>query len=107
MEELESSFGVSGALDEVAKKMPAVSFASWKRGYREKEESRAENDFVLSDVVEAVKGELLVKSFHNGFSGVSIDSRAIKKEKSLSLFPETVLTAITLWLRPSPTEPDV
>ena len=80
MEELESSFGVSGALDGGVKIAPAVSFTSWKRSYREKEEGpRAENDFILSDVVEAVKGELLVKSFHNGFSGVSIDSRAIKK----------------------------
>ena len=39
MEELESSFGVSGALDEVAKKMPAVSLPPGKRGYRKKEES--------------------------------------------------------------------
>ena len=79
MEELESSFGVSGALDGGVKIAPAVSFTSRERSYREKEEGpRAENNFILSDVVEAVKGELLVRGSENSFSGVSIDSRAVK-----------------------------
>ena len=63
MEELESSFGVSGHWMRRVRNSTRVSFASWKEAIEKKKKAARENNFILQDVVEAVKGELLVKRF--------------------------------------------